>query len=120
MVLPFAPFEFQLLMFTIGSGVSLEVAMHGVRRSSTLSAAIISVFLLTPGMGSAQVQSGRIVGTVSDQNKAVIPSADVVVTNVATNAVQKATTSAQGDYVITPVDPGTYNISVSATGFKKM
>jgi hypothetical protein len=68
----------------------------------------------------AQVESGRIVGTVYDQNKAVIPSAAVTVTNVATNTSQKATTSADGDFVITPVDPGVYDISVIAPGFKKM
>lgn len=94
--------------------------MHVVRRTLTVSAAIVGSFFLVSGTGVAQVESGRIVGTIYDQNKAVIPSAAVTVTNIATNTSQKAATSAQGEYVITPVDPGVYNISVSALGFKKM
>jgi len=48
------------------------------------------------------------------------PRQRLTVTNVATNTNQKATTSADGEYVITPVDPGVYNISVVAPGFTKM
>lgn len=94
--------------------------MHAVCRTLFVPTLAVSTFLLISTTGFAQVESGRIVGTVSDQNKAVIPSAAVTVTNVATNTSQKATTSAQGEYVITPVDPGVYDISVIASGFKKI
>ncbi len=94
--------------------------MNVIRRTLTVSAAIAGSFFLMSSTGLAQVESGRIVGTIYDQNKAVIPSATVTVTKIATNTSQKAATSAEGEYVITPVDPGVYNISVSAPGFKKM
>ncbi|WP_252263651.1 carboxypeptidase regulatory-like domain-containing protein [Paracidobacterium acidisoli] len=68
----------------------------------------------------AQVQSGRVVGTIYDPNKAVIPAAAITVTNTSTNVTQKAVSGSQGDYVVTPVNPGTYNISVKANGFETM
>ena len=80
----------------------------------------IGVGLLFTLAGIGQVESGRIVGTVYDQSNAVIPSATVTVTNVSTNISQKATTGARGEYVITPVDPGTYNVSVVSKGFKNL
>ena len=54
---------------------------------------------------------GRIVGTVFDPQRAGIPGATVTVTNVATNIARTAVTDSQGNYVITPLDPGTYNVS---------
>ncbi|PWU06550.1 MAG: hypothetical protein C5B51_12035 [Terriglobia bacterium] len=66
----------------------------------------------------AQVQSGRLVGTIYDQTHAAIPGAFVTVTNVATNIVRRAATDAAGDYVITPLDPGTYSVSATAPGFQ--
>ena len=92
--------------------------MQAVNRM--LRAVTAGFLLFIPCAGFAQVESGRIVGTVYDQNKAVIPSAAVTVTNVATNTSQRATTSSGGEYVITPVDPGVYNISVTAPGFKNL
>ena len=53
----------------------------------------------------AQLQSGRIVGTIYDPQHAGIPGATVTVTNVATNLARTAVTDSQGNYVITPLDP---------------
>ena len=75
------------------------------------------VFVLFAAACCAQVQSGRIVGTVTDPNQAVVPGATVVVTNTATNLTQTLKTNGAGDYVLTPVNPGVYHVEVSATGF---
>lgn len=64
-----------------------------------------------------QVQAGRIVGTVTDPNKAVVPNAKVVITNTGTNQTQILTSNSSGDFVLTPVNPGIYRVEVSATGF---
>jgi carboxypeptidase family protein len=66
----------------------------------------------------AQVQTGRILGTVYDSQHAAIPGASVTVTNVATNVARTVTTSAEGDYVVTPLEPGTYRVSAEITGFQ--
>ena len=67
----------------------------------------------------AQVQSGRIVGAVTDPNKAVIPNATVVITNTATNQAQTLTTNEIGEFVLTPVNPGIYTVAVTAPGFAR-
>ncbi len=73
--------------------------------------------LLSASTAWAQVQAGRIVGTVTDPNRAVVPNAKIVITNVATNQVQSLTTSSSGDFVLTPVNPGKYKVEVTAPGF---
>src|ERR1700694_47284 len=67
----------------------------------------------------AQIQAGRIVGTVTDPVKAVVPNAKVVITNTATNQAQNLTTNSAGEFVLTPVNPGLYNVAVSVSGFSK-
>ena len=42
---------------------------------------LLVVFVLSAATSMAQVQAGRIVGTVTDPNKAVVPNAQVVITN---------------------------------------
>jgi hypothetical protein len=66
----------------------------------------------------AQVQAGRIVGTVYDPNRALVPNATVVVTETATNLAKKVTADAAGDFVVTPLNPGTYSVSATAPGFR--
>src|SRR6516162_8323499 len=82
--------------------------------------AIRNIVLLFAGASTAlsQVQSGRLVGTIYDQTHAAIPAASVTVTNVATNIGRRVTTDPAGDYVVTPLDPGTYSVSATAPGFQ--
>src|SRR5579885_2637823 len=66
----------------------------------------------------AQVQAGRIVGTITDPNQAVVPNATVRVTNTGTNQSTVVQTNADGDYTVTPLNPGIYNVSITAPGFQ--
>ena len=67
----------------------------------------------------AQLQSGRILGTVFDPQRAGIPGATVTVTNLATNIARTVVTDSEGNYVVTPLDPGTYSVSAEVPGFQK-
>ena len=58
----------------------------------------------------AQIQTGRIAGTVYDPNKAVVPNATVTVTNNETKVAQKVLTNGAGDYVVPALNPGLYEI----------
>src|SRR5437867_1066784 len=61
--------------------------------------------------------TGRIEGTVKDQNRAVIPGADVKVINKATANERTVTTDEAGHYALPLLLPGIYRVSVAATGF---
>ena len=81
-------------------------------------AVLAALCVLTATSAFAQLQSGRILGTVLDPQKAGIPGATVTVTNVATNIARTAVTDGEGNYVITPLDPGTYRVSAEISGFQ--
>ena len=66
----------------------------------------------------AQVESGQIAGTVTDQSGAVVASATVVVTNVATGAQRQIQTSSTGAYVVTGLAAATYKVAVTTANFK--
>ena len=67
----------------------------------------------------AQVDSGTIVGTVTDSGGAVVPGAIVSVINAETSAKLTAKTAADGRFVFTPLQIGTYSVVVEAPSFKK-
>src|ERR1041384_3029107 len=83
----------------------------------TLLVSLLAIALVAIQTAAAQIQAGRIVGTVTDPNKAVVPNAKVVITNTATNQVQTITSNSTGEFVLTPVNPGIYTVSVVASGF---
>src|SRR5436305_10335417 len=80
----------------------------------------ISVGILCLSLQSlyAQVDTGTIVGTVTDQSGAVISGAKVTLTNLGTNAALSTTTASDGSYKFSPVKIGNYKINVSFQGFQ--
>ena len=60
----------------------------------------------------------QFTGHVVDPAGAVIPGAQVVVHNQATGVDVKAVTTGSGDYTVTYLIPGTYDITVSKENFK--
>src|SRR5437899_1251629 len=68
---------------------------------------------------AAQTYEGRILGNVTDQTGAVVPSAKVTITNTGTGLTRTLSTSTSGDYVAPALPPGLYNVSVEAPNFKK-
>ncbi len=78
----------------------------------------IILVLSTAFIANAQVESGKIVGTVKDASGAILPGAAVTVTETHTNAERKITTNSAGEYVATELKPGTYTIKAEHPGFK--
>ena len=62
--------------------------------------------------------SGNIVGTVTDPTGAVVPGAAVTVKNLATASTWKATANTAGQYRVSLLGPGSYQVTVEAPGFK--
>jgi hypothetical protein len=67
----------------------------------------------------AQVNTADITGRVTDQEGHVVPGATVTATNKGTGAARSVTTDDAGDYTITQLPPGKYDISVEAKSFSK-
>jgi hypothetical protein len=68
-------------------------------------------------LASAQIRSGTITGTVTDTTGAVVPGANVIVTNQETNVASTATTTDGGEFNVPYLTAGTYTVTVSLTGF---
>jgi len=66
----------------------------------------------------AQVQAGRMVGTIYDPQHSAIPGATVTVTDVATNVAKRVIADNAGEFVVTPLNPGSYSVSATAPGFQ--
>lgn len=62
--------------------------------------------------------NGVIQGTITDSTGAVIPGAAVTAANVATGVKTTRQTTDAGFYVLSPLAPGEYTVSVSAKGFQ--
>ncbi|ABF39913.1 Cna B-type protein [Candidatus Koribacter versatilis Ellin345] len=78
-------------------------------------AVLIALALST--LSFAQKIAGTITGTVSDPQGAVVPGATVIVTDEATNATRTTTTKSAGEFTVPNLDPGTYSVKVSGSGF---
>ena len=83
---------------------------------------LVAVFLLLISgfPGFAQSYRARVQGTVTDQSEAVVPGADVTLTNVNTGVSVARQSSETGLYLFDFVDPGTYTVTVESPGFSKV
>jgi hypothetical protein len=89
-----------------------------MRRSPNRLPLLLLGLLVIPISLSGQTEYGNITGVVSDPTGAVIPGAEILVTNTATNVKKTTITTAGGEYNV-PVPPGTYQVQVTLTGFKR-
>ncbi len=71
------------------------------------------------GLIWAQTDRGTITGSVTDPSGAVIVGAKVTATNTATRASTETITTSTGKYTVPLLRPGTYEVTVEQTGFKK-
>jgi hypothetical protein len=78
---------------------------------------VLALLLLSTGL-YAQDFRATLTGTVTDPSGAAIPNATVKATNIAVNFTKETKTSADGLFTIPYLDPGVYNIEVTADGFQ--
>src|SRR5689334_6992482 len=78
---------------------------------------IVAVLVTTSTFALGQTSRGTVTGTVTDPNGAVIAGAEVTLTSAATKLNRITTTNSEGLYRFEAVDPGTYSVKVTATGF---
>jgi hypothetical protein len=81
--------------------------------------AVLTCVGLMPATGHAQVLYGSIVGHVVDSSGAALPGATVTVTSKETNLTRTTVTNETGQYTLTNVPAGTYEVKVSLQGFRE-
>ncbi|HCA59114.1 MAG TPA: hypothetical protein DEP46_14160 [Blastocatellia bacterium] len=86
-----------------------------VRSAVLLVCAVAFVALSVP----AQVTTATVTGRVLDAQGAVVPGAKVTVTNRGTSAERSVVTNSNGEYTVTSLPPGRYNIAVEAESFSR-
>lgn len=77
---------------------------------------LISFAFLT--QAHAQSDNGRIVGNVLDPTSAVVPGANIVITNTENGSQMKATSNAAGEFNIFAVPRGNYSATITSPGFQ--
>src|SRR5690348_11975155 len=98
----------------------LHTPRHMNTTRKSVCALILSLLVATFGLAPAahaQAISGDLVGAVVDASGAALPNVTVIATNAATNVKFSGVTNASGDYRISNLPPGNYDVAVSATGF---
>src|SRR5216117_1611887 len=83
-----------------------------------VQAGFFVVFSLMSVSGFGQVVTGTLVGTIRDSSGAVVPNADVTVTNQRTGVSLNTRSNQVGDYVAPYLGPGTYSVTAKLQGFQ--
>jgi hypothetical protein len=78
----------------------------------------VSVALLASQL-PAQESRGTISGKVTDPQGAAVPGAEILISNVDTNAGKKSVSNESGYYEMPLLDPGNYSVTAEKAGFRK-
>ena len=79
--------------------------------------ALLAIANVSTGQANAQVSGATLSGTISDPSGAVVAGAQVSIANRETGVTRAVTTDAGGLYSAPNLLPGSYDVTVTATGF---
>ena len=79
--------------------------------------AALAVFLALATGATAQTETGRITGVVTDATGGILPGVTVTAKAVGTGATRELTTDSAGQYVFANLPPGAFEISAALAGF---
>ncbi|HKM81458.1 MAG TPA: carboxypeptidase regulatory-like domain-containing protein [Candidatus Acidoferrum sp.] len=96
-------------------GGDMRYGLRGIVAFVGLAVFVLS--LLVVGTTQSQVISGDLIGTVLDKSGGVVPNATVEAVNVATNVKYPTQANSLGDYRLSNLPAGTYNVTASAPNF---
>lgn len=89
------------------------------RLFAKLSSILLAVLVFCALPLPAQTNFGSVRGIVTDSQGAVIGKATVTLTSESTKIVRTTLSNGVGEYVFSAVEPGSYTVAVSISGFKK-
>src|SRR5580658_8313023 len=80
--------------------------------------ALTSVVLLFCATARGQIITSTILGHVTDSSGAVVPGAQVSITNEGTTVTTDTATNSAGDYSVSGLSAGLYTVAVKQKGFE--
>ena len=78
---------------------------------------VLAILLFT-AMVLAQTNTGEVAGVLRDPSGAVIPNATITFTNLGTGLTRNVVSSSTGNYQLTALPIGRYEVTVSQSGFQ--
>src|SRR5882724_11068995 len=78
---------------------------------------LLALCSLPFALARAQNASATLSGTVVDPNGAVIPGANITVTNISTGLSRETTTNDQGYFTVPLLSPSSYSVTARHEGF---
>src|SRR6202163_5136768 len=97
----------------------MRLTLFGKKRVSAVWILVaVAVSMTAAGQAYAQVTGATLTGTVKDSSGAFIPNAQVAITDVATGVTRTVSPGSAGLYTAPNLLPETYEVRVTATGFR--
>jgi Carboxypeptidase regulatory-like domain len=82
-------------------------------------AIVLMALLVLPAQKAAAQDNATITGFVTDPSGALVPNANITLTNTATNQSRETVTNTSGSYRFANVGVGTYTMTIVAASFQK-
>jgi hypothetical protein len=98
--------------------INVPTCVRAMKAVQVLGTSLVVLLACLPSF--SQSNTGRILGTVSDQTGAVMVGATVLITDVERGSVRTVITDQAGDYVAPDLVPGIYKVRAESKGFKSV
>src|ERR1700760_2213471 len=97
----------------------LVSALSGDLMRNLSAVYFFSCLIALTGSLFAQGDRGTLTGTIADATGAIVPNAMLQARNVQTGATYDTASTSTGNYTLSQLPAGTYELSVNVPGFKK-
>ena len=103
-----------------GASLSLATAVMAQTETAPAGPAAIEVRIMVEKTAAEKEKAANsISGVVTDPNGAIIPGTDVTLTDQKTGTKLITSSDADGNYIFSAIEEGTYTLTAKSTGFAK-
>jgi hypothetical protein len=92
--------------------------MWSTKRLGVLGLVLAIAWLYAGATCSAQALNGSLSGNIVDESGALVPGADISITNDASQDVRRTVSNSEGFFTFASVPPGSYTVRAQLSGFK--
>jgi Carboxypeptidase regulatory-like domain/TonB dependent receptor len=96
-----------------------QLIRQSARQRLLMASAVLIAASIAVAPAHAQILYGSIVGTVTDAQGANVPGATVTIVNKETNLTRDTVSDNEGNFNLTNVLAGQYDVKISLTGFRE-